>query len=152
MTSIINFDSTSVIDMGTIQEIANAVNRHDELLVSFTNSAADAVPETTDGTDIKRYYDPSSNAIMFGTYTLNIALSKGEATISFPANFASKPIVTATRAQVDSGKAPYFIQVSEVSTSSFKVEVERYDARVDGAKTYTGTLLVDWIAIGTKVQ
>lgn len=147
---IINFDTNTVVDMGLIGEIANAVNKHDELLISFTNSALSGVEEFETDASIKRYFDPSTMAIQAGRELISFDSGDGITEITFPAEFTSDPIVTVTRGQRKSGSVPFFIHVSEVNTSSFTVEFERYDKRTSGSNA-AASIFVNWIAIGQRV-
>lgn len=150
--AIIDFDTSAVIDMGLIQQIANAVNRHDDILISFTNDSSSAIEETVTETSVKRYFDPSSSAIMFGQETLNVSNSVAAGTITFPSSFLAAPTVTVTRAMNERGADPWHLWVSEVGTDSFFLEGQRYDNLLPNRETVNGTIVVYWMAIGSKVS
>lgn len=150
MPNIINFDSNSVIDMSVMQEIANAVNKHDDLLVSYTNSLSSAVAEIEDIGSIRKIVDFSVNMILYGQEKIEIqgGVSVDGSRISFTTNFASgtKPIVIASVGHGTKG-IQYYLSTYSVDNEGFSIKA----VRTETGDEFEGSLFINWIAIGNKI-
>lgn len=152
MTNIINFNSNSIIDIGVMQTIANAINKHDDALNALTNNMSYATPPLTDTNLYASAFDFASNAIQWGHLRVN--MTKGtsvgpskttEVTVSFPSSFNGSPIVVATAKY--SGVVPAAVAVVTVgatTSNNFKIRVDVTNDSTPG----DGTVDVNWIAIG----
>lgn len=157
MANIISFDSNSVIDMGVLQTIANAINKHDDAINTLTNNMASSVAPTKGDNRYASVFDFSSNLIQWGRkrVTINNGSSVNgtsaetlQESIEFPTMFgnATTPIVVASAKF--SGAQPAAVAVvtiGQISTDSFYFRV---DITNDTTFASHGTVDVDWIAIG----
>lgn len=148
MGKIVDFDSNTVIDMGVISKIADAINKQDDVLSALTSNLSLGVSSNVTQTTQQYVFDLARTTIMFGR--IPVAITNGEAlgqTILYYTSFKSPPIVVATASFDTNSQFIIATTVMNVNTSSFDVSVKN----VLDTSTAFGTVYINWIAIGEKV-
>lgn len=148
MGKIVDFDSNTVIDMGVISKLADAINKQDDVLSALTTNLSLGVSSNVSGTTQQYVFDLARTTIMFGRYP--VAISTGEAlgqSVLYYTSFKSPPIVVATASFDTQSSFILATTVSNVSTDKFDVSIKNV---LDTSTAY-GNVYVNWIAIGEKV-
>jgi hypothetical protein len=99
VANIISFDSNSIIDMGTMQTIANAINKHDDALGALTNNMASSIVPVTNTNLLAAIFDFSSSMIQYGHSRLSLTAGTTRTVdhkIDFASAFKGNPIVITT--------------------------------------------------------
>lgn len=138
MAGRVNLTNNSVIDIGLIQTIAEAVNDHDERLVQLSSNATSGA--------VDNIFDFSRDIIAFGILNLSLTAGEGHTTVTMPYTFGGVPVVTATPSLYADNSNAWAIAISNITTHTFEVRVER---NATGA-TGTGSIIIQWIAIGVR--
>ena len=145
-----------VIDISAWHQVVNVVNQHSDTLNVLTNSTG-VVSGTTNfnAEELTHQFDMASQKIMYGRAKItsdqagnNGTLWYGEVTFTF----RTTPIVTATAfsgntsGAVSASNDDVIVSVYNVSASGFKYRVYR----AGSTKAPTGTVYINWIAIGQQ--
>jgi hypothetical protein len=160
--SYIKISDPNIIDLAAWHQVINVVNQHSDSITSMTNNFG--LSSTVDWTSaaLSHQFDPASQNIIFGrakstssdTPTSNIYYN----TVTFAdgttgvSSFSAAPIVNAT---VYSGNTSGSVSTSndDIAISVYNVNATGFSYRIfrtGSTKAISGTVYVNWMAIGPK--
>ena len=160
--SYIKISDPNIIDLAAWHQVINVVNQHSDSITSLTNNFG--LSSTVDWTSpsLSHQFDPASQNIIFGRATSTSSDTPSSNvyynTVTFAnattgaSSFSAAPIVTAsvysgnTSGAVNTANVDTMISVYNVTATSFSYRL----FRAEGTKAITGTVYVNWMAIGPK--
>lgn len=160
--SYIKISDPNIIDLAAWHQVINVVNQHSDSITAITNNFGTASVVDWTSISLSHQFDPGSQNIIFGRATSTSADTPSNNiyynTVNFAdattgaSSFAAAPVVNATvysgntQGSVSASNDDIAISVYNVSATSFSYRLYRTGT----TKAITGTVYVNWIAIGPK--
>jgi hypothetical protein len=161
----IKISDPSIIDLAAWHQVINVVNQHSDSLASITNNFGITSSITWSSNQYAHQYDPASQAIIFGRASSYTPDNSNTPTVYYGSvtfadsytgtnSFSDTPIVTATiftgnpssGAQVGTTLDDLVIQIYNVNATGFYYRLYRTGT----TKAVTGTVYINWMAIGPR--
>lgn len=158
----VKISDPNIIDLAAWHQVVNVVNQHSDSINNLTNNFGTSSVIDWTASPLTHQYDPGSQAIVFGkasgytpnnsgspsVYYGNVAFADVQTGTN---SFSAAPVVTATiwtgnASTVSTTLDDLIINVYNVTSTGFSYRLYR----TGSTKTVSGTVYVNWIAIGPR--
>lgn len=148
----VKISDPSIIDLSAWHQVINVINQHSDTIDAITNNFGSNTTPDWNSNEFSSVYQPGNQQIVYGRSSIVAGTDSASnnmynKTVSFSQAFKSQPIVTATVYTDNGGSGANndtVVEVRNVGAGSFTYRIYRTGT----TKTITGTVHINWTAIG----